>query len=754
MPNSSNITISSLGGSATSTVQVSNGKTSSKTHELQWVCSYSSAGVLTITHKIKLLSTWGNYSTSHSSAYATVSGSTQYFLKNGSSNASGTGTVVTVGVSKSWTVKNVTSISVSWVCDIYSGGYGPGSKLSGSFTITVPKVATYTACGAPTWKSGNGSTFYSNLCAGTTNGNVTVTWNAGTAGTNNSVTGYIIQARYPKEGTQNSYDSNAWYEKWNGTGTSATLNFDGWASSACDIQLRIRTKGSAGSSYYSGWSSTIYVRSLGRTNPSAPTSAAWSKSTIYCGESYRITVSGASAGVNAAITGYEWQWKYDSNSWTSAGSTTTAYLDDTIGSYSTSNRTLYWRVRTKGAGGTYSSWKSFSHVITARTLTTVGTLSVRQTSSGRHNITWSGFKAGTNNAFTRYILYLNCYINSTTTTRRLSYVKLTEPTLTQTSYSVRINENSNFRAGDFYEFRLEAYSTDGKCVTAKTERVRQKPICYYHVQEGNVNIIKESTNEVGGLLYLNNVYRIRFNDCYYEGNLCNKATVVLLVSDDDGVTWKDFKSFSNQTIISSEGYSEVAVTLPSRAEYPGSHSAVLHAKVIPYVNSANSGLTVSCWWGFYRSKGPNQVTGLKTSSSLARSRELTLNWTAATLNYHADSHKTNSHLNYYAMHHYEVYLGSFNTTMSAVNKLFTVSEVSTAIGSSSPGTSLVASVYAVDNLGVKGLAGQIQIPFVSSVLVKSGSSNKGSLAHIFNNSSWKPVKKIYVYSSGAWKLVQ
>lgn len=303
--------------------------------------------------------------------------------------------------------------------------FNVSTKTSGS--VSVPAYTTVTACGAPIWKTGNGATFYGNAAGG--NGKVTVTWNAGTAGTGNSVTGYIIQARYPKGGTQNTYE-DSWYEKWNSTGTSATLIFDGWANTTypCDIQLRIRTKGSAGASYYSGWSSTIYVRSLARTKCGAPTSITTSSTYANPGDSVTISWSGASSGTNNAINGYEIQWGYREDPWGSGTGYGSKNVSSTSSSSSTSvtvpsgeGKSIDYRVRTKGPGGTnyYSDWKQVNSLVKTRTKPTAGTTTCSLNSNGSVSISWSGFSSGTDNSISGYELWYQSSADNSTWSDRV-----------------------------------------------------------------------------------------------------------------------------------------------------------------------------------------------------------------------------------------------------------------------------------------------------------------------------------------------
>lgn len=288
-----------------------------------------------------------------------VAGTQRYYRARegdgtGQSNLNFTGTISEFYVSHN--SSGAASVSVELITAIYASAT---SSKSGTWTLDSIGAAT-TSCGAPSWKTASGTTFYGNLSGG--NGNITVSWNGGSAGTNNSVTGYIIQARYPN--TDGTYPDANWYQKADlGNITSTTLDFDGWDGKNCDIHLRIRTKGSAGSSYYSGWSSIIWIRSLGRTACRAPTSISVSPSSgVWGGTTLTISWSGASSGTNNAISGYELYWSKDNStfSYTKSLNTTatSGSLTDVPGGTGTGY--MYYRIVTKGQVTKYNSPQSAS----------------------------------------------------------------------------------------------------------------------------------------------------------------------------------------------------------------------------------------------------------------------------------------------------------------------------------------------------------------------------------------------------------
>ena len=87
---------------------------------------------------------------------------------------------------------------------------------------------------------------------------VKLSWGAGSAGTNNSVTGYDVQRR-------ESTDGNNWGSWENVPGSPVTtteMNVSPPNTAGNYYQYQVRTRGSAGSNYYSGW--VISINTLRR----------------------------------------------------------------------------------------------------------------------------------------------------------------------------------------------------------------------------------------------------------------------------------------------------------------------------------------------------------------------------------------------------------------------------------------------------------------------------------------------------------
>lgn len=117
-----------------------------------------------------------------------------------------------------------------------------GEVLNGNYAETeyIPIDQPYTVCREPTFPK---------LSATLSRDAVKLSWGAGSAGTNNSVTGYDVQRR-------ESTDGNNWGSWENVPGSPVTtteMNVSPPNTAGNYYQYQVRTRGSAGSNYYSGW---------------------------------------------------------------------------------------------------------------------------------------------------------------------------------------------------------------------------------------------------------------------------------------------------------------------------------------------------------------------------------------------------------------------------------------------------------------------------------------------------------------------
>jgi hypothetical protein len=246
------------------------------------------------------------------------------------------------------------------------------SESSGSYSVTSPdtydnsyfyKVKTI---GSVTGYDSDLSTVYAQItstlttaCVASTeispstttpepNSLVTITWNAGTAGDNNSITGYLLYRDTTSGGT---------FSTLIGETNSSTLSASVYSSinDGGIYYYRVKTKGSAGESFYSPLS-TVYAQ-ITSTKSSAscgsPTVVSISDSKPKPLDSLTISWSGAVAGTDNPITGYEiYEDSVEDGTFTTlTGSVETTETYGSLSSISAAsnyNITKFYRIKTIG----------------------------------------------------------------------------------------------------------------------------------------------------------------------------------------------------------------------------------------------------------------------------------------------------------------------------------------------------------------------------------------------------------------------
>lgn len=158
-----------------------------------------------------------------------------------------------VGATGSFTISNPSGASKTVTLTYKKSGLSVSyngnriTSLSVSAKITSNNTASATDCSAPT-----------SVTVASTSANpgakVTLRWSGAKAGTANSITGYDIQKREYNGESWSSW-ANANPSSVSSTSTSSSASVTISSIPGNQTQFRVRTKGSAGSSYYSGWSS-------------------------------------------------------------------------------------------------------------------------------------------------------------------------------------------------------------------------------------------------------------------------------------------------------------------------------------------------------------------------------------------------------------------------------------------------------------------------------------------------------------------
>lgn len=158
-----------------------------------------------------------------------------------------------------------------------------------SYTV-LSSPLLITACGAPT------------LCSVSPTvgeGNVTLSWSGASGGTSNSITSYEIQ--------YSDSSNNTTWGSWLALTTVTTSMGSGSLSVAPPAtrghyrRFQVRTRGSAGASYYSGWK--VSTNSVRKNTPPQPATSIAASPAVYSIEPVTLTWSGASGGTSP-IKGY------------------------------------------------------------------------------------------------------------------------------------------------------------------------------------------------------------------------------------------------------------------------------------------------------------------------------------------------------------------------------------------------------------------------------------------------------------------
>jgi len=152
-------------------------------------------------------------------------------------------------------------------------------------TLTLNYEMNYSDCGAPTACSVN---------ATVAEGNVTLSWSGAASGTLNTISSYEIQY----SDSANGISWGAWtaLTTVNSTATSGSVSVAPPDTRGYYRRFQIRTRGTAGASYYSGW--RISTNSVCRnTLPTAPSTFAASP-TPYWNQDITLSWSGAAAGTS------------------------------------------------------------------------------------------------------------------------------------------------------------------------------------------------------------------------------------------------------------------------------------------------------------------------------------------------------------------------------------------------------------------------------------------------------------------------
>ena len=249
-------------------------------------------------------------------------------------------------------VYNAGSVSNAVYLQIYTN-IGTGDD-SCEIDARYPLVF-YTACGSPTSCS---------LSSTLATGNVTLSWSGATSGTENTISSYEIQRAESSDGS--TWGSWSALTTVTTTATSGSVSVAPPTTAGNYYKFRVRTRGSAGASYYSGWKESTNTLRRDWTACGAPTSCAVDSTLSLVATMLRW--SGATAGYGNTISKYEVQRRSQvpGGSWSAwSAFETTSGTSLSVSPPATSGHYYQYRVRAQGTAGEayYSGWKESTNTL-------------------------------------------------------------------------------------------------------------------------------------------------------------------------------------------------------------------------------------------------------------------------------------------------------------------------------------------------------------------------------------------------------
>ncbi|MGI6497240.1 MAG: hypothetical protein ACOX0U_00075 [Oscillospiraceae bacterium] len=334
---------------------------------------------------------------------------------------------------------------------LHGGTHFQAYKHASYYSVTLNYTA-YTACGAPT------SCSVSSTLA---EGAVTLSWSGASGGVGNAISSYEIQ--YSESSNNSSWGSWAALTTVSTTSTSGSVSVSPPSTRGYYRRFQVRTRGTAGSSYYSGWkvsSNTVRKNTL----PTAPTSFTASPAT-YNNENVTLSWSGAAAGTSA-IKQYNIEHCTSTNgtAWSSWSTLTTVTTSSTSGSKVVTPTTVagtYTKYRlsvTDTLGAVSAAYKESNSIYAAITACGAPTAcSVSATlAEGNVTLSWSGAGNGAGNTISSYEIQ---YSESTDGSNWSGWTALTTVTTTATSGSLSVSPSAT--RGNYRRFQVRTRGTAG-----------------------------------------------------------------------------------------------------------------------------------------------------------------------------------------------------------------------------------------------------------------------------------------------------
>lgn len=332
------------------------------------------------------------------------------------------------------------------------GGTAFQAYKHASYYSVALNYTAYTACGAPTACS---------VSSTLAEGAVTLSWSGASGGIGNAITSYEIQ--YSESSDNSSWGSWAALTTVTTTATSGSISVSPSSTRGYFRRFQVRTRGEAGSSYYSGWkvsSNTVRKNTL----PTVPTSFTASPAT-YNNENVTLSWSGAAAGTSA-IKQYTIEHCTSTNgsTWTSWSALTIVTTSSTSGSKVVTPTTVagtYTKYRlsvTDTLGAASAAYKESNSVyasITACGAPTACSVSA-MLAEGNVTLSWSGASGGAGNTISSYEIQ---YSESTDGSTWGGWTALTTVTTTSTTGSLSVSPSAT--RGNYRRFQVRTRGMAG-----------------------------------------------------------------------------------------------------------------------------------------------------------------------------------------------------------------------------------------------------------------------------------------------------
>jgi hypothetical protein len=344
--------------------------------------------------------------------------------------------------------------------------WGQTVNPSGLFSITLPKIIT--ACSAPTTLTAT-----SDVSGQPFESKVTLAWSGAKSGTANSINKYEAQYRV--------YANSAW-GSWTALGeksstatsSNSTVDMSSKVNRGEYVQFRIRTQGTAGTSYYSSWKTSDYIQRQPYTQCVAPTTFTATPNPFE--DTVTLTWSGADNGTANTISSYYIQYctTQDNKTWdswvglktvTSTAKSGSCTID--MSSKVLRGKNVRFRIRTQGTAGSsyYSDYKIFSYITRQTygkceppTSFVITDINAKSTTTFEVKASWSGAKSGDENTISSYFIQYAVSQNNSTWG---DWVTLSTISSTATQGEKAFDMTSDINRSEYVKFRIQVRGTAG-----------------------------------------------------------------------------------------------------------------------------------------------------------------------------------------------------------------------------------------------------------------------------------------------------